>query len=55
MCHKITCNVCHKPTWEGCGDHIDYALHDVPVDDRCHCKAFQDADRSATGGSVSSW
>lgn len=69
MCHKVTCDVCGKPTWEGCGDHIEHALGDVPVSDRCHCKAFQGTDTPARvagfaarnkprpneGTSVSSW
>ncbi len=23
--------------WAGCGLHIEAALHDVPVDQRCQC------------------
>ncbi len=61
MCHKVTCNVCGKPTWEGCGDHIEHALEGVAVPDRCHCKAYVGTDSSggasAEGGgaSTSSW
>lgn len=55
MCHKVTCDVCGKPTWEGCGDHIEHALVGVPVADRCHCKAFEGTDKPAGGASVSSW
>ncbi|MEO7588000.1 MAG: hypothetical protein ABIS84_08230 [Arachnia sp.] len=62
MCHKVTCDVCGKPTWEGCGDHIEHALEGVAVDDRCHCKAFQGTDTpsnafgtSSKGAGVSSW
>lgn len=35
MCYQITCQVCGKPTWAGCGEHIEQALADVPVGDRC--------------------
>ncbi|ETV83106.1 hypothetical protein H257_04834 [Aphanomyces astaci] len=35
MCRKIDCSVCHKPTWAGCGQHIDSALANVAVADRC--------------------
>lgn len=35
MCRRITCPVCHKPTWEGCGEHIEEALAGVPEADRC--------------------
>ena len=31
---------CKQPTWFGCGKHIESALGDVPVDQRCHCKAY---------------
>ena len=37
MCHQITCATCNKPTWEGCGEHIEYALKGVPVTERCTC------------------
>ena len=26
MCRKITCEACKKPTWAGCGKHIEAAL-----------------------------
>ncbi|CAF4394276.1 unnamed protein product, partial [Rotaria sordida] len=29
------CNKCGKPTWKGCGQHIEQALRDVPKDERC--------------------
>lgn len=38
MCKKITCVACAKPTWEGCGEHIEEALGDVAMADRCTCK-----------------
>lgn len=37
MCKKITCERCGKPTWEGCGEHIEQALADVPPAARCSC------------------
>jgi hypothetical protein len=37
MCKKITCDICKKPTWEGCGEHIEDALKDVPTPERCTC------------------
>ena len=37
MCHEITCARCGKPTWEGCGEHIEHALKRVPVNERCTC------------------
>jgi len=37
MCMRITCDSCGKPTWAGCGNHIEDALHGVAEQDRCHC------------------
>lgn len=37
MCTKITCETCSKPTWKGCGEHIEEALGDVTPTDRCTC------------------
>lgn len=37
MCQKVACDNCHKPTWVGCGEHIEEALAGVPEGDRCHC------------------
>ena len=41
MCHQITCATCNKPTWEGCGEHIEYALKGVPLNERCSCPRDQ--------------
>ena len=37
MCMRITCDICGKPTWAGCGQHVDEALAGVPQADRCSC------------------
>ena len=37
MCARITCSACGKPTWTGCGQHIEDALYGVPETDRCTC------------------
>lgn len=37
MCKKVTCDNCGKPTWAGCGEHIEEALAGVPAEDRCTC------------------
>jgi hypothetical protein len=34
---KVDCPQCGKPTWKGCGQHIEQALQGVPVDERCKC------------------
>lgn len=38
MCQRIQCPKCGKPTWTGCGQHIEEALRGVPPDERCKCE-----------------
>ena len=35
MCVKVTCKICKKPTWSGCGEHIEEALDGIALADRC--------------------
>ncbi|OUS43907.1 hypothetical protein BE221DRAFT_207201 [Ostreococcus tauri] len=37
MCRRVRCESCGKPTWAGCGNHIEEALAGVPRDERCAC------------------
>jgi hypothetical protein len=37
VCQRITCERCGKPTWTGCGAHIEQALKGVPPEQRCQC------------------
>jgi len=37
MCQRVTCQRCGKPTWIGCGRHIEQALRGVAPEDRCVC------------------
>ncbi len=41
MCHRVKCEKCGKPTWSGCGAHVEQVLGDVPRDQRCHCERPQ--------------
>jgi hypothetical protein len=38
MCRRIDCATCGRPTFTGCGAHIEQVLRDVPRADRCHCR-----------------
>jgi len=38
MCRRVTCSKCKKPSWAGCGAHIESVLYDVPKADRCRCR-----------------
>jgi hypothetical protein len=49
MCRRVTCKTCEKPSWAGCGAHVDAVLGDVPEKDRCHCAEDRAAARSAGG------
>ena len=41
MCRRVACRTCGKPTWAGCGQHVNEALAGVPAAERCpgHPKA----------------
>jgi hypothetical protein len=38
MCRRASCSQCGKPTFRGCGDHVEQVLGDVPTDQRCRCR-----------------
>ena len=52
MCKRIDCPKCCKPTFAGCGAHIEQVLGDVPKDQRCKCAETQAAapPASSSGG-----
>ena len=35
MCRAVTCKVCQKTTWAGCGQHVDQVMRGVPRNERC--------------------
>ena len=35
MCRRVECRKCGKPTWAGCGAHVEQVLSTVPAADRC--------------------
>nr|WP_081503490.1 hypothetical protein [Salinibacterium sp. PAMC 21357] len=53
MCRAVTCRVCGKTTWAGCGDHIQSIKRSVPASNWCNGKHTQseiDAAKSNKGG-----
>ena len=36
---RVTCKQCGRPTWKGCGLHVEQVLGNVPPEDRCACVA----------------
>ncbi len=47
MCTRTTCPRCHKPSYAGCGRHVEQVLGDVPEAERCKCREEAEAGRSA--------
>ena len=47
MCTRVTCKTCGRPSYAGCGRHIEAVLGDVPVDGRCRCRERRAADEKA--------
>lgn len=41
MCQRVVCRSCGKPTYVGCGNHVEQVLGDVPVAKRCACEPPQ--------------
>ena len=39
MCQRVQCSSCGKPTYAGCGRHVEQVLGDVRPEDRCHCRS----------------
>jgi hypothetical protein len=37
MCQRVKCDKCGKPSWVGCGAHVEQILANVPVEKRCQC------------------
>ena len=38
MCRRITCSKCQKPSFAGCGMHVEEVLDGVPQEQRCECE-----------------
>ena len=53
MCRVVTCKECKKPTWAGCGAHVEQVLGHVPKSERCQCRETKAA-ATLSGGLGSS-
>lgn len=38
MCRRIDCSKCGRPTYAGCGAHIEQVLGNIPPAARCRCR-----------------
>lgn len=54
MCRRVTCSSCGKPTFAGCGMHVEQVLGDVPREERCKCRE-KGATAPRTGEEQSIW
>jgi hypothetical protein len=53
MCSRTTCRKCGKPTWSGCGNHVEQALAGVPKNQRCTCREEAAAAKASGAGATS--
>lgn len=47
MCRRVECRKCGRPTFAGCGAHVEQVLGDVPPAERCRCREEQPKDDTA--------
>ena len=38
MCRRVECSRCGRPTYAGCGAHVEQVLGNVPPAERCSCR-----------------
>jgi hypothetical protein len=38
MCRRVDCSKCGRPTYAGCGMHVEQVLGNVPPANRCRCR-----------------
>ncbi|MEZ4405085.1 MAG: hypothetical protein R3A52_01155 [Polyangiales bacterium] len=49
----MNCSRCNKPTFAGCGMHVEQVLGDVPPANRCRCN--EEASDAAASGQPRPW
>jgi hypothetical protein len=50
MCRRVDCPRCGRPTFAGCGRHVEQVLGDVPPAERCRCGEAQAKTSGVTSG-----
>ncbi|XPP27958.1 MAG: hypothetical protein ACNYNX_09210 [Leucobacter sp.] len=56
MCRAVSCRICGKTTWAGCGQHVAAVKQGVPASQWCggtHSPAQIDAAGAGRGGLLS--
>lgn len=51
MCRAVTCKVCGKTTWAGCGQHVSQVMAGVPKDNQCPGHTAAEKSAAGSGGS----
>lgn len=52
MCRRTTCPKCGRPTYSGCGAHVEQVLGDVKPLDRCQCREGKEAAAAAAAAAA---
>jgi hypothetical protein len=55
MCRRVSCKQCGKPTFAGCGAHVEQVLADVPQADRCDCSTKQGSQKKTSAPESRTW
>jgi hypothetical protein len=55
MCRRVECSKCGRPTFAGCGAHVEQVLRDVAPDDRCRCREAAKPGESEERSGARSW
>ena len=53
MCRPVSCKVCGKTTWAGCGQHVDQVMAGVPRSGRCQGHTAEEMSAASGGGFLS--
>lgn len=50
MCRRVECSKCGRPTYAGCGAHVEQVLGGVPPAERCRCREEKQKSHEAKVG-----
>lgn len=53
MCRRVQCSECSKPSYAGCGMHVEQVLGDVPREERCRCREKPKKKKKEASGETS--
>ena len=55
MCRQVKCSSCGKPTYAGCGMHVEQVLAGIPTAQRCACREQKQSKRDEKPVRRRSW